>query len=94
MKRKMNLGAFKHKRHKLPINGRREEEDQEAEEAVAMETLIPDMLRWRFVLTAAYAPEGATYTNTNRTMWLIFYICLADSRQTYRHNAVEIKKQG
>lgn len=60
--------------------GEREEEEEEAEEAVAMETLIPYMLRWRFVLPAAHAPEGATYTNTNRTMWLILHVCLADSR--------------
>lgn len=90
----VKLGAFRHKRHKLSIHGRgREEEKQEVEEAVAMETLIPDMLRWHFVLTAAHAPEGATYTNTNKTMWLIFHVWLADSRQTYRRNSVEINNR-
>lgn len=68
----------------------REEKEREVEEAVAMETLIPDMLKWRFVLPAA---QRETYTNTNRTMWLILDICLADSRQTYRYNAVAIKKR-
>lgn len=71
----------------------REEAIQEAEEAVAMETLIPDMLRWCFVLTATHAPEGVTYTNTNRTMWFIFHVCLADSRQTYRQDAVAINNR-
>lgn len=32
-------------------------ESKEQEEAVAMETLIPDMLRWCFVLPAAHATE-------------------------------------
>lgn len=92
LERKVKLDAFKHKRHKLPIDGRgREEEEQEAEEAVAMETLIPDMLRWCFVLAAAHAPEGATYTN--KTMWLIFHVWLADSRQTYRRNSGEINNR-
>lgn len=54
-----------------------------------METLIPDMLRWRFVLPVA---QRETYTNKSRTMWLILDVCLADSRQTYRYNAVAIKK--
>lgn len=34
-----------------------ESEEKEQEEAVAMETLIPDMLRWCFVLPAALATE-------------------------------------
>lgn len=35
-----------------------ESEEKEREEAVAMETLIPDMLRWRFVLPAAHTIES------------------------------------
>lgn len=34
-----------------------ESEEKEQEEAVAMETLIPDMLRWCFVLPAALTTE-------------------------------------
>lgn len=34
-----------------------ESEEKEQEEAVTMETLIPDMLRWCFVLPAAHATE-------------------------------------
>lgn len=34
-----------------------ESQEKEQEEAVAMETLIPDMLRWCFVLPAANATE-------------------------------------
>lgn len=67
-----------------------EREEKEQEEAVAMVMLISDMLRWRFVLPAAHTTEREkeSYTNTNRTMWLIFDVCLADSRQTYRLNAL------
>lgn len=50
------------------------------------------MLRWCFVLPNVQATERHTQTQAEHC-GLIFAVCLADSRQTCRHEGLKIKKR-